>query len=662
MDRRATDRRRNSDNTDGTLDINAILHTLWRRKLVLTALFTAFLIPIALFVAFKPSIYKATTSVMLENQELNLTDFQDALPKADLNDMSVETQGKVISSPKLVHQTLDALDADETKKNPEQRHADLISFLNSMSVDTSGKSRVIEISYRSEDPVEAAERVNAHANQYVEYQAQNKKEQIASINSWISEQVETLKKESQEKSQAIQEYRNKSGIVLGKNSQDLLYQQIADLMRELAPVETTKLNLQARVEALENAKSQDAALDVTQSSLINSLKNEASLAKQELQSLNANYGPNHPTLIAAKRKVAQVNSDIAREVNLVKTSLRTQLEAAQKQEALLRTRLEELNKQSDEWRDQSIALESLEAEQTANRTMLANFMARAEEVKSQIGLNRAGAKVVSPAEIPLYPVGNSKIVMLVLGILFAATAAVVIIFLLELVDRGIERAEDIKKILNLRLIGTLPRTKNPLTALNDNNRSPYMEEIKRIYLQLAEKETPQSILVTASRNGEGKSTVALSLAQYLASINQKVVLVDANTVSPSIAQITGVEQSPGFNDIITGTTKDHSKTIKRTNHGYSVIASGNDNTGTDLMASDKIVALIENLKSQYSYVIIDCANVGETTDAEIIASLSDQVIFVIEGAKTPLKLIKNNAETLRRFSKTTPNVILNKQA
>lgn len=669
MDRRKTDRRDNVYGDIYVLDIQSLLNIVYKRKFLAIALTLLVLVPGALYVMAKPQIYKATASVLLENQDINLTDFQAMIPQAKFDDLSLETQARTIASAKVIHLTLDELDrqkaeaaGQDTKAQKDQAprsDVEIQSFFRNMTVLPQGRSRLIDISYQSENPVEAANVANTHAEQYIQYQIHSKKEQLDFINKWIAQQVESLKKEGQEKSTEVQAFRKDAGIVLGKDSEDLIYQQITDISGQLIPLETQKLNLQARLDALTEKKSPSALTEVVNSQLIQNLKSQASSGEQELKALDSAYGPNHPKMLAAKRKVQQANADIGREIANIRNSVRIELDAAQKQEDLLRSRLEELNKHANEMRSKEITLESLEAEETANRTMLENFLSRAEEIKSQLDFTRADVRLVSKAEIPAAPIGMRKSLMIALLAIFSVIFGLIAVLLLELIDRGLESPEDVRKIMNLKLIGTLPKAKNPLAEGYGKTRSKYIEEVRRIYLALSARKEPQSILITAARSGEGKTTTVMTLGKYLAAIKARAIVVDANMSSPSIATIAGVNPAPGFAEYIAGTA-DLSKVVYRDENGLAIIPSGNTAIGSDLLAGDAFTRLLTTLKMQYDFVLIDCAPVGETTDAEVIARQVDQTILIVEYAGTPKKKLKLVAEVLRQHSKDVPGVILNK--
>lgn len=670
MDRRKTDRRGNGYADIYVLDIKKILETLWRRRFLLTAFTLIFLIPGVMYVMFKTDYYVASTSVLLEEQKLNLADFQDVLPPGEFDSMTIETQIKVISSPKVIYQTLDAL--QKAKKETEDAPADeneakvwrykkLREFAQNLGVAQQSRSRIVSISYKSTDPYEAAEISNLHAEQYVLHQIESRKEQVSRLNAWIAEQVELLKEDSKVKSQAVQDFRKEAGITLGKDSQDLIYQQISDVSALLVPIETQKLNLQARLEALDSSKT-GAITEVTNSGLISNLKTQESSAKQEMTSLGANLGKKHPDYKAAQKRAAQANSDVGRETSSIKTAIKLDLDAITLQENLLRDRLTELNATAANLRSKEITLESLEADELANRTLLDNFLARYQEIKSQLDYTRAGVQIVAPAEVPSEPVGARKALLLIAIAMFSVALAIGVVLLLELLDRGIEYSDDVKKILNLRLVGILPKVKNSLGEIGGKKKSAYLEEIKRAYLALTTKKGPQSILFTSSVTDEGKAATTLALGRYLNSINAKVILVDANTIDPSIAGLAQISGVPGFAEIMAG-QQDIIKMIHKDETGLSIIPGGNHAAFTvDLLASDAFSRLVATLKTQYDYVLVDCAPALSSTDAEVLSGLVDQVVLVIEWAKTPKKILKTVAETLRQFAKDIPSAIINKHS
>lgn len=658
MDRRKTDRRTDGLRDMYMFDLQDLMDILWRRKALIIGFMLIALIPGLMYIVTKPNMYEATAIVMMEEPDYNLADFSEAMgTAARIDESTFATQLSILVSPRLIEETL-----REVTKEKTITEAQIKNFYGNLTVAPVGKSRVLTIAYKSKNAEETATIVNAHVQNFIDYRLETKKQQIEVINKWLNEQVAKLKEDSQKKGQAIQEFRGESGIVLGPDAQNLIYQQISELTQQLVPLETQRILLQSKADAL-NADGATADLpDVMASEVVKDLKSQLSAAEQELRALSAQYGKSHPSRQAAQKRVSQIYGDLARETKSIRASINMELEAVTKQTELLNARIDELNQQADQTQNQSLTMESLQGELEANRKLLVAYMDKFQEIKTKMDLSNSDIRILNMAEVPVEPNGPGKVlqslILLVLSVFFAIGA----VLMLELVDRGIENENDVKRVLNLKLLGSLPFTKNPLNAITGKNKSPYAEEMKRIYLALSARKSPQTILVTSAANGEGKTTFALSLAQYLSSIKSRVIIVDADTDSPSLATLAGTDVAPGFAELMSG-SNDYTKAVKRDGANLAVIPAGDrDRNSVDILSSNAFPQMLETLKSQYDYVILDCANAQSSTDAEVIAGQVDNVILVAQWNKTPKKALKKVAENLRQHARDIPSVILNKRA
>lgn len=676
MDRRKTDRRSSQSAEFRIPDISEVISILYKRKFLILSFIALPMLLGMFYIKTRPAIYRATSLVILENQTINMADFQDILAGAKFDNLTVPTQIEVLSSPALARKTIAGLGIqlsnneqlvisrseplEKPAANEDQiDYTVLKAFLENLHISQQGTSRAIEISFDSVSPEYAAAIVNAHTKYYVQAQIQSKQDLAEQLNTWISEKIVTQKEESLAKAQAIQDFRAKSGMVQGLNSEDLIYQQISDIAKQLSPIETRELDLRARVELLKQGKS-DVIREVIESQLIQSLKSRASIAAQELQRLKADYGTNHPDVVAAGKELSQIKNDITREVSNIRRSIENELETTVKQKELLKIKLQELQDSADTLQEKQITLKALQLEEAASQRLLDNFLSRAEEIRSQTDFARPDVHVMSFADIPGEPKGSKKALILIAILVLATLFALACVVILEMLDKGVEKKEDIKKSLNLKFLGALPKEKHPVKRVLSKERSPYIEEIKRVYIHLSAQEKTKTILFTSARVGEGKSYAAAALAAYLHSIGKKTLIIDANTLTPKIEHILGVQQSPGFYELLSG-THPISKTVYKSETGVYVMPAGHDNSfSSDLLVAGRFKKHFDELKRSYDYIIIDSAAVLHSSDTEILAGLCDETVMVSVWAKTPKKLLMKAGEMLREFSKTTPSVLLNK--
>ncbi|MBK6895303.1 MAG: polysaccharide biosynthesis tyrosine autokinase [Alphaproteobacteria bacterium] len=677
MERRRLDRRNSSDDIQ-IPNILEILKILYRRRWILLILMALPMIATLFYLKQKPDVYQATASVVLETQEINLTDFNDILSEMKFDNLTVPTQVQVISSPGLIRQTIETLGVQEDEKGrlyipgesvtpPPATDADastgryhlIKNFLGNMEVKQQGTSRVIEISFRSFDPQLAAEIANTHTKQYVFSREQDKKRIAEKLDKWLTDEIRDLKEESLKKSRAVQQFRAENGMIQGKNSQELIYEQISDLAGQLAEIDNRVLDLQARNEMVQSG-STHGITDIVESRLVQDLKSRASAAAQKLQSLRAELGSNHPEVIAARHEVSQINGDIAREVANIKKSIENELMTVTKQKSLLEANLVKLQKQADELQEKLITLQALQMEEQSSSKLLDNFLARSEEIKSQIDFTRPDVSIVSLADIPGDPVGSKKLLIMLAVTAFSGFFAMAVIMFLEVGHQGIKTREDIYKLSGFELLGTLPRARLPISDVLKKDRSHYVEEIKRIFIHLNAQENGKTILFTSARRGEGKTTVAASIAYYMNNIGLKTLLIDADTLAPVIAGVAMVREHPGFFELMAG-KKSLQDVIVKDKHGLSIIPCGEPNPYiSDLLLAGKLEKPLEILKDQYDCIIFDGCPVLGVSDAEILAGMVDQVVVVLESGKTPREEFVKAAEILRSLARNMPNVILNK--
>ena len=146
-------------------------------------------------------------------------------------------------------------------------------------------------------------------------------------------------------------------------------------------------------------------------------------------------------------------------------------------------------------------------------------------------------------------------------------------------------------------------------------------------------------MVTSTREGEGKTFVALNLAFSLAAEKDRsVVLIDADPAKASVARHLGFDPAHGLMDLLReGRTQFADAVLATSIEGLSVVPSGErDHLGAELFASDRMGALLQTLcrASPDSIVIIDAPPVLATSEPSSLARHVDQTIVVVEADRT----------------------------
>lgn len=178
--------------------------------------------------------------------------------------------------------------------------------------------------------------------------------------------------------------------------------------------------------------------------------------------------------------------------------------------------------------------------------------------------------------------------------------------------------------------------------------SPIVEEYRRLKSMLL-RETKadflNTIMITSSVAGEGKSLTAINLAVTLAQeIDHSILLVDADLRKPMVTEYLGIKYKYGLSDYLTRNI-DVSEILIKTGIGNLMIlpAGRTVDNPVELLSSEKMKALVKELKQRYMdrYVIIDSPPILSCAEGIAIGSYVDGVIFVVQEGNTQKKSVED---------------------
>ena len=148
--------------------------------------------------------------------------------------------------------------------------------------------------------------------------------------------------------------------------------------------------------------------------------------------------------------------------------------------------------------------------------------------------------------------------------------------------------------------------------------------------------------VTSSTRGEGKSTTAVNLSFVLAEKGSKVLLIDGDLRLPTVAKKMGIENSPGVTNMLIGQTDKSIEEFKSSllDTWYLLPSGDIPPNPSELLGSGRMRTLIESLREQFDYIVIDLPPVNIVSDALSISSLITGMIVVVREKYTEKKELK----------------------
>ena len=283
------------------------------------------------------------------------------------------------------------------------------------------------------------------------------------------------------------------------------------------------------------------------------------------------------------------------------------------------------------------------------------------------------ATVGESAAIPDAPAAPKVLLNTVAGGLVALLLAAGIAYLVEFLDQGLRRAEDVTERLGLPCLGVIPKFRHvPGRGQSHEPNHRHDEAVREAYRRLrvnllfaTPDENLRSVVITSVRAGEGKTCTAANLAVSLARSERKVLLIDADLRKPDQHRLFGTTLDGGLSELIL-----KRPTVARVQlNGFrqtpfanlSLLTSGAiPPNPAELLASKRAISLLENIGPDQDLVVIDTAPAGLVTDALSIATGASATILVVEAGKTKATQAAKTIDALREVGATVIGVVLNK--
>lgn len=185
------------------------------------------------------------------------------------------------------------------------------------------------------------------------------------------------------------------------------------------------------------------------------------------------------------------------------------------------------------------------------------------------------------------------------------------------------------------------------------------EEYRRLRASLVGLPDVRTILVTASRHGEGTTKVAVGLAAALASEQgPQVLLMEANLRSPSLAERLALPAGPGVSEYLAGHATPEALVQRRDDLNLSVVHAG---TRPAVIDTEQVGALMARLSAQFDYTILDAPPVNRYADAAALAPKADAVILVAEADRTTVVEAETAKRNLERVGARILGVVLHRR-
>lgn len=240
-------------------------------------------------------------------------------------------------------------------------------------------------------------------------------------------------------------------------------------------------------------------------------------------------------------------------------------------------------------------------------------------------------------------------------------------WLLAHLDETMKTPEDVKFAIGVPLLGVVPKLKSsdfdPMAP--DEGETARLAEVYRVIrtnLVLSEgaPSGSQVVLMTSSREGEGKTSTSCGLAVALARGGHKVLLVDGDLRRATLSNLFSAIGRRGVSDAVSGAPASEC-IVETVVEGLDLMPSGTPKRAPgQLLDGNALPDIIEGLRASYDWILCDAPPVLAVADATILCRMVDSVIVVIGANATPLGSIRATLDQLSEVGGAVRGVVLNR--
>jgi polysaccharide biosynthesis transport protein len=533
--------------------------------------------------------------------------------------------------------------------------------LGRLDAERAGESYAISIQFTSTDPVKAARLASRVAELYVGEQLGAKQTAAGRAAEWLSGRLTELRARLLESENAIATFKAENELI-DSGGVTLNSAQLTALHSQLIETRAQRAEKESKLELLRRVRSEGAGFDsineILLSPVIAHLKTlQTELLRQQAQ-LNQEYGPRHPKIIQLNAEKQELADKIYREVQNIISAFESEVSFLRNRERALEDSLEEAKQSVAVGQRAEVHLAELLREAEANRELYKALLDRYKKLTEQRETIEAGAEVISTAPVP----GGASFPQPKLIVAVGFTSSLIVAGLLALIAESMQSAlrstQQIERALGVRCLSHVPQIKvkgdcRPHQYPARKPRSAYAEAIRAVHvsLQFAQLDRPpRVILVTSSLPGEGKTTLALSLAASAAAAGHQTIIIDLDLRHPSVRPATGQPlTAPGIVELVTGDARFEDVVYADPVQPNldMITVRRNPINPCDVIASKQMAQLIAKLRTKYQLIVLDMPPILGITDAKIGMHLADAVLFVVRWGKTRTEVAENGIAALR---------------
>ena len=532
-------------------------------------------------------------------------------------------------------------------------------------------NNILKIIYDDADVVLAKNIVQAVVDTYLRMKTEFKSEEARKSVDFISEQLTVIKANLDQADRALKDYKSSAGVFAIDVEAQSLIQKVADAETQKAGAALQKKQMQFAIETLREANRTGKAYSpfvMNDDPLVAGIAAKLTDLETQKSSLLSDYKESYPQVSNVKEQIDELQKKLL-------TTFDTAMRNFENQEKSYAAIVRNYNANIHQLPEKEMELVKLMLHAKATSDIYSTLLQKEQEARLSQSSTVSNVNIIDPPIIPDIPLKPKKTIYLLIGFIVGIMLSLFVAFFREFLDDTIKDPEIAKRVLGLPLLVAIPyiETEQHLDRKDDERdrilitghlpKSSVSEVFRSLRTSIhftSISKRKQIILITSSFPGEGKTTIIGNFAVSLSQLGSRILLMDCDLRRPTLHTIFGHSKTPGLTDSLAGDVE-YEKAVHTTGiNGIDFLSAGTTPPNpVELLGSDKMQTLLEDMRKKYDYILIDAPPMLAVTDAHLLARSADMIILALQAGKVSIKVATRMRELLTSIGTPIAGLVIN---
>jgi tyrosine-protein kinase Etk/Wzc len=518
--------------------------------------------------------------------------------------------------------------------------------------------RVLTLSFSNPSRRQAAAFLDNLMRGYLEARHAWKTEDASAAERFVTEQLHSMQQSLDRTQEKLAEYRSENRVVVLAAEAEAMVQQVSryEEQRMQAVLEAQQLRAVKKALRTPGASVEAHMFGESNDPVLTQLATQLTAQREKLSEFDNQYSALAPEV---KRQQGNLRDQQA----AIRNYVDARLARAEQSVASLDKVITELESKLKTVPNAELRMAQIGRESEVYSKMYSYLLERQQQAAITKASTVSKNRILDAPQVPLRE-DSPKLFLHMASGLFGLLFGAALVVMRGLFSAVFRRENDVRVVLGpvqvfaripLRL--AKPRNKNAsdwpaapmfdvMAAQTDAGYSEAFRSLRTNLYRALPGEHGKVVLVTSPASGDGKTTCALSLAAMLAADNRRVLVIDADVRKPTHHALLNVPQEPGLRDLIIQSGarwKDAVHTMCLSVGWFDSISTG-VGANAELLSDEFFASFLTSIRSQYDFIILDCASYPNVSDPLVLAPLSDFVLSVLRLGSTPRRLAEEHVQ------------------